>query len=241
MALGDCFFLLHKANEFISATNVEKQVVKRKQQNVLFCLDGVNWSHIIAGNVTRLSSCQGACFPPISFPGEKKKKRKGSEYVNWFRVLQSQARCSGSTWLPPSHSTTWLFQTPTQLSMRVQCVPSTLAGRGSSFVSHLSLYLWIQNVGPSVRGHWWGRGHLAWCVLSYFSRVRLFATLWTVAHQASRSMGLSRQECWSGLPFPTPGDLSEAGIEPLWLMSLALAGRFFFFATSTAQEVPVAW
>ena len=76
MALGDCFFLLHKANEFIRATNVEKQVVKRKQQNVLFCLDGVNWSHIIAGNVTRLSSCQGACFPPISFPGGKKKKRE---------------------------------------------------------------------------------------------------------------------------------------------------------------------
>ena len=57
-------------------------------------------------------------------------------------------------------------------------------------------------------------------------------------------MGLSRQECWSGLPFPTPGDLPDAGIEPLWLMSPALAGRFFFFfflATSTAQEVPLAW
>ena len=53
-------------------------------------------------------------------------------------------------------------------------------------------------------------------------------------------MGLSRQECWSGLPFPTPGDLPDAGIEPLWLMSPALAGRFFF-ATSTAQEVPMAW
>ena len=46
------------------------------------------------------------------------------------------------------------------------------------------------------------------------SRVRLFATLWTVAHQASLSMGFSRQEYWSGLPFPPPGDLPDPGIEP---------------------------
>ena len=46
------------------------------------------------------------------------------------------------------------------------------------------------------------------------SRVRLFATPWTVAYQASPSMGFSRQECWSGLPFPSPGDLPNPGIEP---------------------------
>ena len=46
------------------------------------------------------------------------------------------------------------------------------------------------------------------------SRVRLFATPWTVAHQAPLSMGFSRQEYWSGLPFPSPGDLSNPGIEP---------------------------
>jgi len=46
------------------------------------------------------------------------------------------------------------------------------------------------------------------------SRVRLFATLWTVAHQAPPSMGFSRQEYWSGLPFPSPGDLPDPGIEP---------------------------
>ena len=46
------------------------------------------------------------------------------------------------------------------------------------------------------------------------SRVRLFATLWTVAHQAPSSMGFSRQEYWSGLPFPSPGDLPDPGIEP---------------------------
>ena len=45
-------------------------------------------------------------------------------------------------------------------------------------------------------------------------RVRLFATPWTVAYQAPPSMGFSRQECWSGLPFPSPEDLPDPGIEP---------------------------
>ena len=46
------------------------------------------------------------------------------------------------------------------------------------------------------------------------SRVRLFVTPWTVAYQASQSMEFSRQEYWSGLPFPSPGDLPNPGIEP---------------------------
>ena len=46
------------------------------------------------------------------------------------------------------------------------------------------------------------------------SRVQLFETPWTVAHQAPLSMGFSRQEHWSGLPFPSPGDLPDPGIEP---------------------------
>ena len=47
------------------------------------------------------------------------------------------------------------------------------------------------------------------------SRVQLFATLWTVAHQAPQSTVFSRQEYWSGLPFPSPGDLPDPGIEPM--------------------------
>ena len=54
------------------------------------------------------------------------------------------------------------------------------------------------------------------------SHVRLFATPWTVAHQASLSMEFSRQEYWSRLPFPTPGDLPDPGIEPTSLASAAL-------------------
>ena len=46
------------------------------------------------------------------------------------------------------------------------------------------------------------------------SRVRLFVTPWTVAHQPPPSMGFSRQEYWSGLLFPSPGNLPNPGIEP---------------------------
>ena len=50
--------------------------------------------------------------------------------------------------------------------------------------------------------------------MKLLSRVRLFATLWTIAYQAPPSMGFSRQEYWSGLPFPSPGDLPDPGVEP---------------------------
>ena len=60
-----------------------------------------------------------------------------------------------------------------------------------------------------------------------FSHVQLFATPWTVACQAPLSMGFSRQEYWSGLPFPSLGDLPNPGIEPTSLTSPALAGGFF--------------
>ena len=73
------------------------------------------------------------------------------------------------------------------------------------------------------------------CVLSGFSHVQLFATLLTIPCQAPLSMGFSRQEYWSGLPCPPPGDLPHPGTEPNALMSPALAGGFFFI-TSTRWE-----
>ena len=60
-------------------------------------------------------------------------------------------------------------------------------------------------------------------MLSCFSRVQLFETLWPVAHQASLSMGFSQQEYWSGLPFSPPGDLPDSGTELTSLTSPALA------------------
>ena len=67
----------------------------------------------------------------------------------------------------------------------------------------------------------------ACCVLSCFSCVRPFATQWTVAHQAPLSKGFSRQEYWSGLPCPPPGDLPNPRINPASLMSPPLASGFF--------------
>ena len=60
-----------------------------------------------------------------------------------------------------------------------------------------------------------------------------FVSPWTVAHQAPPSMELSRQEYWSGLACPFPGNLPDPGIEPVSLMSPALAGVFFTTATTS--------
>ena len=80
------------------------------------------------------------------------------------------------------------------------------------------------------------------CVRAYahkLSHVQLFATPWTIAHQAPLSMGFPRQEYWSRLLFPTPGDLPNPGIEPQSLVSPVLAGRFFTIrATKLAKHVP---
>ena len=64
-------------------------------------------------------------------------------------------------------------------------------------------------------------------MLSHFSDVQLCATLWTVAHQAPRSMGFSRQEPWSGLPCPPSGDLPDPGTESKASWVFCIAGRFF--------------
>ena len=71
-------------------------------------------------------------------------------------------------------------------------------------------------------------------MLSRFSCIRLLVTLWTVVRQAPLSMGFSRQEYWSGLPFPSPGDLPDPGLEPTSPVSPALAGGFF--TTSSTWE-----
>ena len=68
-----------------------------------------------------------------------------------------------------------------------------------------------------------------------FSCVRLFMTLWIIARQAPLSMGFSRQEYWSGLSCPPPGNLPDPGIEPV---SPALAGGFFI--TEPPGKPPVA-
>ena len=69
------------------------------------------------------------------------------------------------------------------------------------------------------------------------SHIQLCAALWIGGGQAPLPMEFSRQEYWSGVPFPTPGDLSDPGTELASLVPLALAGRFFI--TSATWEAPV--
>ena len=74
----------------------------------------------------------------------------------------------------------------------------------------------------SCTGRQWP-GRRCWSVpgvlvlFCHFSRVQLVATPWTAARRAPLSMGFSRQECWRGLPFPSPGDLPDPELEPVSL------------------------
>ena len=73
-------------------------------------------------------------------------------------------------------------------------------------------------------------------MLSRFSHVQLFVTLWTVACQAPLSMGILQAEYWSGLPCPPPWDLPDPGVKLMSVLSPELAGGFF--TTSVTWEVP---
>ena len=86
-----------------------------------------------------------------------------------------------------------------------ECIYKVLLGKA---VGKMSAYDWMRA-----------------CVLSH---VQLSVTPWTVACQALLSMGFSRQEYWSGLRCPPPGDLPNTGIKPVSLPSPALAHRFFY-------------
>ena len=94
--------------------------------------------------------------------------------------------------------------------------PGKSTGVGCHCLLHVISY-GISNLGNSVK--------TKLCMLSC---VQLFATPWTVAYQAPLSMEFSRQEYWSGLPFPSPGDLPYPGTEPSFPMSLALQADAFF-------------
>ena len=73
------------------------------------------------------------------------------------------------------------------------------------------------------------------------NRVWLSATPWAIAHQASLSMGFSRQEYWSGLPFPSTGDLPDPGIEPTSLASPALPDGFFTSCNFSSVQFSHVW
>ena len=86
------------------------------------------------------------------------------------------------------------------------------------------LYAWSETSGCGEQFAYIVYVYVYMRAVSCFSHVPLFATLWAVACQAPLSMGFSKQEYWTGLLFPSPGNLSNPRIKP---MSPALAGRFF--------------
>ena len=105
-------------------------------------------------------------------------------------------------------------------------------GQGGVIAPALQGYLKIEWVT-----YFWGFKKLPilkYYMLSHFSHVWLFVTLWTVIHQAPMSMGFSRQEYWSGLQCPSPEGLPDPGMEPTSLLSPVLAGEFL--TTSTTWE-----
>ena len=109
-------------------------------------------------------------------------------------------------------ATPWTVACHVPLPMEFECVamPTSMGSsqpRNQTQVSHIAGGLFTI---------WATREALErpWSEVKSLSRVQLFATPWTVAHQAPPSMGFSRQEYWSGLPFPSPGDLPEPGIKP---------------------------
>ena len=122
----------------------------------------------------------------------------------------------------------WLNGFELNVSKTLYLTPFSLAFIDQNIYSSFSIFLLPLESINSVSTH------LSVCVPSHFSCVHLFATLWTVAHQAFLSMGFSRQGYWSGSPCPPPGHLPNPGIEPVSLMSLALAGEFF--TTSTTRD-----
>ena len=84
-----------------------------------------------------------------------------------------------------------------------------------------TLYQWSYQGSPIcicmymyIHTHTHTHIYIAACVLSFFSCVRLFVTLWIIASQAPLSMGFSRQEYWNRFPFPSPGELPKPGIQP---------------------------
>ena len=74
-------------------------------------------------------------------------------------------------------------------------------------------------------------------MLSHLSRIQLFENPWTVARQDPLSMGFSRQEYWSRLPYPTSGDLPYPEIKPTPLKSPALEGKFFITSATCEAKI----
>ena len=135
-----------------------------------------------------------------------------------------------------------LFATPWTIACQAPLSMGILQARILEWVA----MPWCAAVHGVTKSRTWLKDWIDWEVPCQVTcRVWLFATLWTAARQAPLSMGFSRQEYWSGLPCPPPGNLPNPGIKPVTLMSPALIGgfvfflSFFFFTTCTVWEARI--
>ena len=149
-----------------------------------------------------------------------------------LRFLKSELKIS-CQWLRPKHKSWTYILFHSQMFMLV------------NDYKELTFHLWSRNSSFYITNIYGVQSPLfihiisddSSCVLSHFSHVLLFAIAWTGtwrtgAHQALLSMGFSRQEHWSGLPFPSPGDLPDPRIKPMSLTSPALADGLFTPSTT---------
>ena len=157
------------------------------------------------------------CGRPGSFSGSRRSPGKGHGSPLQFSCLEnpmdggawraaySPYNCRKSDMTELLHTTSWNF------GSKIAWVCD-----GLRQFSWFSLTVWpVREKEQTLQQLLWNFEWLVHVyVLSHLSRVRLFVTLWTAAHQAPLSVGFPRQEYWSGLPYPPSGDLPDPGIKP---------------------------
>ena len=136
-------------------------------------------------------------------------------FIFHFHALEREMATHSSilAWRIPQTGASWaavygVTQSRTQLMWLSSSSSKDNASEYSLILEYISSYPQAQS------GCWLNPAGYRISEVKSLSRVRLFVTPWTVAHQAPLPMGFSRQEYWSGLPFPSPGDLPDPGIEP---------------------------
>ena len=130
--------------------------------------------------------------------------------INGKRTLQAAAY-KGWRWMKikekiPVENTSYDIWTFDWYWRVVRCETSQVSRR----LIMVEQYFYVQKFASFIKVSW----RFSFSLVKLISRVWLFATPWTVAHQAPPSMGFSRREYWSGLPFPSAGDLPNPRIEP---------------------------
>ena len=138
----------------------------------------------------------------------------------WTVAQSCWTLCGHMDCSPPGSSVHGIFQARI---LEWVAVPTSRGSSQPRDQTHISC------IGRQILYHWTTWEALMYtclgvCMLSCFSHVWLFTTLWTVAHQAPLFSGFSQQECWSGSPFLPPGDLPNPGIKPTSPTIPALAG-----------------